>query len=158
MSQPRPQFSSFSWITGRGASVIALTGFMGVSIFATAMGFQDLRLANLDQPSLGWREALPVWGMTVFVILAMVAALNAALGVGFSPEADGRLKKRIGLRFLAAAFYIFFAFWSVGLAMASSGKSLPDRSTRKPSSGPRLKAFPIPSRARPRRLPLLKIR
>ena len=104
--------------------MIALFGFMCVSIFATGMGFQDLRLANLDQTSLSWKESLPVWGMTVFVILAMVAALNAALGVGFAHDASGVEKKRIGLRIIATLFYFFFAFWSVGFGYGFFWKEL----------------------------------
>ena len=124
MSQSTEKTFSIAWITGRGASVIALFGFMCVSIFATGMGFQDLRLANLDQTSLSWKESLPVWGMTVFVILAMVAALNAALGVGFVHDASGVEKKRIGLRIIATLFYFFFAFWSVGFGYGFFWKEL----------------------------------
>ena len=124
MSKSPDKTFSVSWITGRGASVIALAGFMGVSIFATAMGFQDLRLANLDQSTLSWQDSLPVWALTVFVILAMVAALNAALGVGFTTSADGKKQNRYALRSIAAFFYLFFAFWSVGFGYGFFWKEL----------------------------------
>ena len=95
----------WAWMTGKGASLVALAGFMTVSVGATAMGFSDLSMANADKTSLRFTEALPIWMLTVFVILAMEAALNAALGVGLppvkaplTPEALALQKRKIELR------------------------------------------------------------
>ena len=129
----------WSYLMGQGASLVALAGFIVVSVIATAMGFSDLRMANAGKTSLSLTEAAPIWGITVFVVLTMVAGLNAALGVGMkpitekptasdliaNPEAEPRTyKRRWLLRALACLFYLFFAFWSVGFGYGFFWKEL----------------------------------
>ncbi|MFC7292553.1 hypothetical protein [Hirschia litorea] len=129
----------WSFLTGHGASLVALAGFIVVSIIATAMGFSDLRMANAGKTSLTLAEAAPIWGITVFVVLTMVAGLNAALGVGMKPVRETptkndllenpnatskTYKRRIALRILACFFYLFFAFWSVGFGYGFFWKEL----------------------------------
>lgn len=109
---------------------------MTVSVIATALGFSDLRMANGDKDSLSLAEAIPIWLVTVFVILTMVAALNAFLGVGMRTrktvslkEEQAGLKGRISksvltLRGLALVFYLFFAFWSIGFGYGFFWKEL----------------------------------
>lgn len=103
------------------------------------MGFSDLRMANAGKTSLTLAEAAPIWGITIFVVLTMVAGLNAALGVGMKPirekihTGDPQIDKtakvttykwRIALRVLACFFYLFFAFWSVGFGYGFFWKEL----------------------------------
>lgn len=129
----------WSFLTGQGASLVALAGFIVISIIATAMGFSDLRMANAGKTSLTLAEAAPIWGITIFVVLTMVAGLNAALGVGMkpvhetptkndlleNPKATSKTyKRRIALRFMACFFYLFFAFWSVGFGYGFFWKEL----------------------------------
>ncbi len=136
----------WSYLTGSGASLVALSGFIVVSVIATAMGFTDLRMANAGKTSLSLAEAAPIWGITVFVVLTMVAGLNAALGVGMKPvvekpnatgipeidDANAKKKHQGGkfiwsrfiVRLLACFFYLFFAFWSVGFGYGFFWKEL----------------------------------
>lgn len=116
-------------MTGRGAALIALGGFILVSIGATAMGFADLRMANADTTTLPPLEWLAIIAVTTFVVLTMVAALNAFLGVGLSKtktDKDGNEvpAKHKRLRFVAFIFYFFFAFWSVGFGFGFFWKEL----------------------------------
>ena len=119
----------WSWVTGRGAALIALGGFILVSIGATAMGFADLRMANADSTSLRPLEWLAIIAVTTFVILTMVAALNAFLGVGLSKIKTDKSGEQVRtnhmvLRGLALVFYFFFAFWSVGFGFGFFWKEL----------------------------------
>gem|GEM_PF-1723790 len=129
----------WSYLMGQGASLVALAGFIVVSVIATAMGFSDLRMANAGKTSLSLTEAAPIWGITVFVVLTMVAGLNAALGVGMKPikekahtgdrETDDNAPiktywGRLSIRVLACLFYLFFAFWSVGFGYGFFWKEL----------------------------------
>ena len=79
---------AWSWVTGRGAALIALGGFILVSIGATAMGFADLRAANADLNAVPPEEMPAILAITTFVILTMVAALNAGLGVGMKKNSN----------------------------------------------------------------------
>ncbi len=107
--------------TGQYASLLALCVFTLVSITATGMGFLDLRLANADKLSPDLKDHLTTWPMTIGVILAMIAALNAMLGVGLTGE--GRWK-RVVAQGLGLVFYILFAFWSVGFGYGFFWKEL----------------------------------
>ena len=116
--------SAADWVTGKGAALIALGGFMVVSIIATAMGFADLRMANADTTELKLFEMVPIILLTIFVVLAMVASLNTVLGVGLETSENGKPKRHPLLRVISLLFYAFFAFWSVGFGYGFYWKEL----------------------------------
>ncbi|MEM6625808.1 MAG: hypothetical protein AAF719_03820 [Pseudomonadota bacterium] len=97
-----------------GLGGFALAGFFCVSVVATGLGFADLRAANTDAAHLSIIELGFVGAVTLFVVSAMVAALNAALDT----------TRGAAMRATAFVFYVFFAFWSVGFGFGFFWKEL----------------------------------
>jgi hypothetical protein len=92
----------------------ALLGFFLLSVVATALGFADLRAANTDAERLSAVELGLTVAMTLFVVCAMVVALNQVV------KGD----RAWWVRIIAFVFYLFFAVWSVGFGYAFFWKEL----------------------------------